>query len=144
MSFVLRSSIDCLPSLAVLKRMHKRTSTSCPLCGNHQTLHHILNFCSVSLQQGCYTWRHNSILNHLFQSPSSPYSSVTPCPTILADLPDCPLPTGSTIPPNVLCTSLRPDLVILFPSRKIIILELTVPFESNISDAHSRKTATPH
>ena len=36
--------------------------------------------------------------------------------------------------------TLRPDLVIIFPSRKIIILELTVPFESNISDAHSHKT----
>ena len=63
-----------------------------------------------------------------------------PLPSFLADLPDCPLQTGSTVPPNVLCTSLRPDLVILFPSRKIIILELTVPFEFNISDAHSRKT----
>ena len=61
MSFVLRSFIDCLPSLAALKRM-KKISSLCPHCNNHETLHHILNFCSVFLNQGRYTWRHNSVL----------------------------------------------------------------------------------
>ena len=98
MSFVFHSSVDCLPSLAVLKRMHKRTSVSFPLCGNHQTLHHILNFCSVSLQQGRFTWRHNSVPNHLYKSLISAFFSTTPAPTIFADLPDCPLPGASTIP----------------------------------------------
>ena len=76
----------------------------------------------------------------LYHSVSSAFSSVNPTPTIFADLPDCPLPGMSTIPTDILCTYLCPDLVIIFLSRKIIILQFTVPFESNISDARSRKT----
>ena len=40
MSFVLRSFIDCLPSLAALKCMSKRSTTCCIHCNNHETLHH--------------------------------------------------------------------------------------------------------
>ena len=87
MSFVLRSFIDCLPSLAALKRMKKISSSLCPHCNNHETLHHILNFCSVFLNQGHYTWRHNSVLNHLVLALGSAYSASDTPPQIFADLP---------------------------------------------------------
>ena len=48
--------------------------------------------------------------------------------------------SDSTIPSHVLPTSLRPDLVLLFPNRKIDILELTIPFETNISSVRLRKS----
>ena len=47
---------------------------------------------------------------------------------------------GTTIPPDILPTQQRPDLVFVNESSKsIIIVELTVPFEQNIRKAHERK-----
>ena len=47
---------------------------------------------------------------------------------------------GTTIPPDILPTQQRPDLVLINESPKsIIIIELTVPFEQNIHKAHERK-----
>ena len=47
---------------------------------------------------------------------------------------------GGTIPPHILVTNQRPDLVVVWDDPKqILVMELTVPFESNISDAHKRK-----
>ena len=47
---------------------------------------------------------------------------------------------GGTVPPHILTTSLRPDLVILREEEKDIhIVELTVPFETNLDNAHQRK-----
>ena len=47
---------------------------------------------------------------------------------------------GGTIPPHILITNKRPDLVIVWEDPKqILLIELTVPFESNITDAHKRK-----
>ena len=94
-SFVLRSFIDCLPSLAALKRMNKRTTTRCPHCNNHETLHHILNSRSVFLNQGRYTWWHNSVLLHL--ALGSAYSSLNSPSQIYADLPGHLSSTESSI-----------------------------------------------
>ena len=47
---------------------------------------------------------------------------------------------GGTIPPNVIPTIQRPDMVIVWSTLKqIVILELTVPFEMNIAQAHKTK-----
>ena len=50
-----------------------------------------------------------------------------------------------TIPPEVLVTSTRPDLVIHYSDANVIkIIELTVPFETNIEKEHTFKTSMPH
>ena len=118
----------------------KKRSSLCPHCNNHETLHHILNFCSVFLNQRRYTWHHNSVLNHLVFALGSAYSASDTPPQIFADLPGHLSSSNSAIPSHVLPTSLCPDLVLLFPNRKIYILELTVPFETNISSARLRKS----
>ena len=47
---------------------------------------------------------------------------------------------GGTIPPDILTTQQRPDLIILDRQTKsITILELTCSFEKNIEAAHIRK-----
>ena len=48
-----------------LRRWGKRLVSMFPLCSNQGTLENILNFCSVSLKQGRFTWRHITVLNHL-------------------------------------------------------------------------------
>ena len=48
---------------------------------------------------------------------------------------------GSTIPPDILLTTSRPDLVILNrEDKKIFLLELTCSFESNVDSANITKT----
>ena len=41
--------------------------------------------------------------------------------------------------PHMLPTSQSPDPVLLFPNRKIYIIELTIHFESNLDNAHTRE-----
>ena len=59
---------------------------------------------------------------------------------LFSDLSGFQAPHGGTIPPHVLVTALRPDLVILNEiSREIIIFELTCPWDSNTDRSHSFK-----
>jgi hypothetical protein len=49
--------------------------------------------------------------------------------------------TGGTLPVNVIVTKLKPDIVIYNKhANSIHLVELTVPFESNITKAHDRKS----
>ena len=49
-------------------------------------------------------------------------------------------PGGGSIPPNVLPTNLRPDIVIVNEaSGEVVIFELTCPWDSNISRSHDFK-----
>ena len=63
---VLKFAIDAvqntLPHNVNLKCWNKSESDLCPLCGNRQTLLHVLNNCPVALKSDRYTWRHNSVL----------------------------------------------------------------------------------
>ncbi|KAI8482700.1 hypothetical protein Bbelb_395800 [Branchiostoma belcheri] len=65
LSFLLRAVYDVLPSPRNLTRWFK-SEESCQLCGLEQAdLKHILSNCSVALQQGRYTWRHNKALRQI-------------------------------------------------------------------------------
>ena len=47
---------------------------------------------------------------------------------------------GLVFPPEIAATNQRPDIVIFSRSlRQVILIELTVPLEDRVSDAHSRK-----
>ena len=47
---------------------------------------------------------------------------------------------GCTVPPNVLPTQQIPDICYVdYEKKEMVIIELTVPFETNISDANHRK-----
>ena len=49
--------------------------------------------------------------------------------------------TGGTLPVNIIVSKLRPDIVLVNSKKKSVhLVELTVPFEHNISKAHERKT----
>ena len=48
--------------------------------------------------------------------------------------------TGGSLPVNIVVSKLRPDIVMVNTKKKSVhLLELTVPFEENISKAHERK-----
>ena len=133
MKWLLNASIDTLPTKVNLKLWGKVSNDKC-FCGQKQTLNHILNCCPVSLNQGRYTYRHDSILNYIQTClDSSKY-------TCYIDLPGHQTQDGGTIPPEIMVTTLKPDLVIIDRQRKSLeIFELTVPGETRISTAHKLK-----
>ena len=56
-------------------------------------------------------------------------------------MPGTQAPHGGTVPPHVLVTALKPDIVIVNEqSEEVIVLELTCPWDSNISCSHTYKS----
>ena len=137
LKFAINAGINTLPTLDNLKRWGKRVNDRCPFCGNIQTLLHVLSNCSVALDQGRYTWRHNSVLSSIIDviRPRLKAGFV-----LFSDLPGLQAPHGGTIPPHVHVTALRPDLVVINEStRDVVIFELTCPWDGNIDRSHSFK-----
>ena len=64
LSFATRAAIDSLPTPQNLKLWGKRLNGNCSLCNCKGTLAHILNMCTVALQQGRLTYRH-SVLRYV-------------------------------------------------------------------------------
>lgn len=141
--FLVNSVTDTLNTRANLLRWGKSSTNKCSHCKNKETLNHVLNCCKNFLDQGRYTWRHNNILNYIIKVSRAGFSrSDQDPPTIIHDIPGCPgFASGSTIPTECSPTNLIPDLCIFWKElRKLVILELSVPFETNISNAHSFKS----
>ena len=134
--FVLKASTNTLNTPDNLWRWGIKKMANCSLCGNHCTLLHILNYCKISLDQGRFDWRHDSIVKLLATKLLEGKPATL---DLYADIQGYKT-NGGTIPANILCTLERPDLVLVEKrSKLIILLELTCSFESNIEAANSRK-----
>ena len=89
------------------------------------------------LDQDRYTWRHNSVLRIIMDTLKDVSDQSW---SFYCDLAGAKKIESATIPPDILPTQQRPDLVLINDSSKsIIIIELTVPFEQNIHKAQERK-----
>jgi zinc-binding in reverse transcriptase len=65
-AFVLNAQINSVKTPDMLKLWGYTSTATCPLCSHKQcTLHHILVNCQVALDQGRYTWRHDSVLANI-------------------------------------------------------------------------------
>ena len=135
LKFAVNACIDSLPTYSNLSRWGNRLSNKCPFCPNTTgTLHHILAHCPSLLER--YTWRHNNVLKAILTTITT---TGTGNVNVYCDIGGQTI-AGGTIPPHILVTNKRPDLVIVWEDPKhILLIELTVPFESNITDAHKRK-----
>ena len=88
----------------------------------------MISSCKCYLEEGRYTWRHNSVLVYL----ANTFSSLSQC-KIYADLP------SFTSPCLITGDSLRPGLLLLTGNNVLYILELTLSFETNIQLNSIRK-----
>ncbi|GFO06501.1 reverse transcriptase [Plakobranchus ocellatus] len=166
-SFLIKSVYDLLPSNANLVRWGKKVNLTCPLCQGRQTTEHVLSSHKVALSQGRYTWRHNRVLKELASGISTAKGEIHPSSTssavfttkgkvkkwhggsitinthrkglldgcdnwvVSADLPEWERH------PDVIR---KPDIVIHSAStQQIIMVELTVPYESRMEEAHAFK-----
>ena len=111
-------------SLATLKNMllwGTSNSMSCLDCGNSQIFLHIMSECEKHLHQGCYNWRHNSVLKALasFLLPRG-------IGELYVDLGGFHLPLEATD------NSKRPDMLTVRPDDTLYLVELTVCYETNM------------
>lgn len=138
LKFAINAAIDSLPTFANLHKWGKRLSSNCPLCSKKGTLLHILNNCNQMLDR--YLWRHNNIIRILISAFEDSKIFKDKGVLITADL-EGYLTGGGTVPPDIIPTAQKPDIVLTFPAqKKNILFELTVPFETNIDKANKLKT----
>ena len=108
---ILHASSDTLPTPMNLHQWQNQASSVCRLCkSSRPTIAHILNGCSVALQQGKYTYQHDDILMCLLSDiwlhcgDAVVYADIDGCRTTISPL--------ATISPSIVTTSYRPDIVI--------------------------------
>ena len=167
-SFLLKSVYDVLPSPTNLRTWGLTDDPSCKLCGKPANLEHVLASCSTALTDGRYTWRHDQVLAEIAaaidirrrakqnNSPKQSYISFVasgagkPTKTrydasgLLGSASDwemqADIKTRAHFPPEIVTTALRPDIVLWSKSTKqVAIVELTVPWETRMDEAHQRK-----
>ena len=94
-----------------------------------------LNCSVVILNQERYSYRHDCILHHIQKClDTTKYICYT-------DILGHQTEGGGTIPPDILVTTLKPDIVIIDKKSKTLdIFELTVPGETRINIAHNLKS----
>ena len=107
-----------------LARWNIITDSRCALCqAPKPTTNHILTGCLAALDQGRYTWRHDSVLQVLVHGLQQHLPETF---KLYADLPGY---LASSSPPSTILTNLsstlsRPDLVLV--SNSICLFELTI------------------
>ena len=138
LKFALNAGVNTLPSLDNLKRWGKRVSDRCPFCGNIETLAHILSNCATALNQGRFTWRHNSVLSSIIDLIRPNLKNGM---RLYSDMPGYQAPHGGTVPPHVLVTAMKPDIVVVNElSQEVIVFELTCPWDTYIARSHAHKS----
>ncbi|XP_066299893.1 uncharacterized protein [Branchiostoma lanceolatum] len=168
-SFLLRSVYDTLPSPTNLCRWGLREDPACKLCGERGTMAHILSGCKTALTQGRYRWRHDKVLSTIASileverkkkrnvetrrgpvitfvregEKSRPATAARAGNSILqkAKSWDLRVDLGRRLHfPSVVHTRLRPDAVLWSEEgKKIVLIELTVPWEERCEEAYERK-----
>ena len=143
LSFITNSVCCSLSVASNLKRWSYRRLGKNSRCGHYETVLHCLAGCENSLDR--FTWRHDSVLEKI-RKAFVKFSKNRIGFKIFADLDGCreSESPNSTLPPEILDihpSSRRPDIVVWNQKlRKVLLFELTVPFESNIVRQHGIKT----
>ena len=157
-SFCLASTYDTLPSPTNLKRWRITTEAMCTLCSKDVcTTAHILGACKVALQQGRYTFRHDTVLHRVIEALQTFISNIKEAVPISAKSSIMFVKKGEKclakglvqlafytmrqtgvflvdlnsnycFPVHIAITQLRPDITIFSNSlRKVMLIELTCP-----------------
>ena len=108
--------------------MWTNVDTHCKVqdCNLPSNLGHLLNGCKKSLDR--FQFRHDSVLAHLAARIAAHKPETM---EVYADLEGWQI-NGGTIPPDLVATGQRPDIVLLDRQKKtIVLLELTCPFNSS-------------
>ena len=127
-NFSIKYLNNTLPTRKDLCKWSISQLSACSFCLQLESLQHVISSCKCYLEEGRYTWCHNSVLLYL----ANTFSSLSPC-KVYADL------ASFTSPCLITSDSLRPDLLLLTGNSVLYILELTLGFETNIQVNSIRK-----
>ena len=159
----MKSVYDCVPTKVILGRWGLSESTLCNKCQAEESLEHVLCACKVALSEGRFTWRHNKVLETIREIVKAGSIKVgrqesikfvregtTPkrAEEVSEGIKDrseqwevlVDLEKRLVFPQDIVITTLRPDMVLMHRSlKRIVIMELTVPWEDRMDEAHERK-----
>jgi hypothetical protein len=162
--FLVKSVYDCLPTKVNLGRWGLSESTLCSKCQAVESLEHVLCACKVALSEGRFTWRHNKVLDTIRQIVRSGRIKMGKQELIkfvregampkrgeevLEEVDDTgelwevrvDLEKRLVFPQDIVVTTLRPDMVLMHRLlKRVVIMELTVPWEDRMDEAHERKS----
>ena len=127
-NFTLRYLNNTLANRTNLHKWKLSPSPDCSVCLHPEPLLHVVSGCKSYLEDGRYTWRHNSALHFVASTLQCIKNS-----TLYVDLP------GFLSPCILTGDLLRPDLLFCIGTATIYIVELTVGFETNININADRK-----
>ncbi|CAB4034966.1 Retrovirus-related Pol poly from type-1 retrotransposable element R2 [Paramuricea clavata] len=127
-NFTIRYINNTLPTRKNLSKWGLSSTSDCSFCSSPETLLHVIAGCKTYLEEGRFTWRHDSVLNFLPSTLTAVKNS-----TLYADI------HGFMNPSVITGDRLRPDLVLVTENRCLYILELTVGYESNLQVNANRK-----
>ena len=100
-NFTVKYINNALPTNSNLAKWNLSSTSNCSFCLLPESILHIISGCKIYLNQGCYTWRHDSVLLSIATFLQSVKNT-----TIYADLP-------KFLNPSILTgDSLRPDLLL--------------------------------
>ena len=127
-NFTVRYLNNTLANRTNLHKWKLPLSPDCSFCLHPESLLHIVAGCKSYLEDGRYTWRHNSALHFIASSLQCIKHS-----TLYTDLP------GFASPCIVTGDNLCPDMLLSIGTDTLYIIELTVGFETNIDLNAERK-----
>ena len=161
--FLIKSVYDLLPTPANKNVWFNTQDFKCELCEGSGTLNHILSGCKVALQQGRYKWRHDKVLREIahwveekrkmnnnnpkkkkkdiqFVKSGATGRAAKQAPAENSYLitsrdwrMEVDLDKKLKIPPHIMETNLRPDMMLISEQTKQLgLIELTVPSEDRI------------
>ena len=129
-NFTLRYMNNTLSTMKNMKMWKKLYSSDCKFCQQTQTLGHIVGGCISSLRECRYNWRHDSKIVNMAK-----FITELKNVQVFADI-------DQYMSPSIITgEDLRPDLIVVYQSKDIYILELTIGFEPNIEKNAARKYA---
>ncbi|CAB4030630.1 Hypothetical predicted protein [Paramuricea clavata] len=127
-NFTIRYMNNTLPTRKNLSRWGISSSSDCSFCLHPESLLHVVAGCQHYLER--FTWRHDCILKFLAKT----FQSLNEC-KLLVDLP------GFESPSIITGDEYRPDLFVSTSDKHLYVVELTVGFESNLTNNVNRKKA---
>ena len=127
-NFTVRYLNNLLATRRNLARSNLSQSADCSFCLRPDSLLHIVAGCKAYLNEGRFIWCHSSALLFIANSRQSIISS-----TLYVDLP------GFLSPCIVTGDAFSPDLIPVKADRRLLVLELTVGFETNLNINAQRK-----
>ena len=132
-NFSIRYLSNTLANRVNLYKWKLSQSSDCSFCLCPESLLHVVSGCKSYLEEGRYTWRHNSALHFVASTLQSVrYSS------LYADLP------GFLSPCIITGDQLRPDMLLSIGKTTLYMIELTVGFETNLNSNAERKHEKYH